>query len=94
MQREYRELFLLCILQALAFMKNFLKDLLTLPLAASILQDKQKCFKTRRGEIQTGYNKEVFYNKGGGALEDVAKSGGGCPIPADIKGQARQDLSI
>ena len=40
------------------------------------------------GQIQIGYKKEVFYNKGGEALEQVAQSGGGCSIPGDIQDQA------
>ena len=29
-----------------------------------------------------------IYNEGSEALAQVAQSGGGCPIPADIQGQA------
>ena len=36
----------------------------------------------------TGCKEEVFYSKGGEALEQVAQRGGGCPIPGDVQGQA------
>lgn len=31
---------------------------------------------------------EVFYNRGGEALEKIVQSGGGCLIPGDTQGQA------
>ena len=34
------------------------------------------------------YKEEVFYNKGGEALEQDAQIGGGCPIPEDTQCQA------
>jgi len=30
---------------------------------------------------------EVFYNRGGEALEKIVQSGGGCLIPGDTQGQ-------
>ena len=51
-------------------------------------QDKGKWFQTKRGQIYTGYKKEVFYNKGGEIQGQVAQSGCGCPILGDIQGRA------
>ena len=42
------------------------------------------------GEIQVGCKEDVFYNKGGEALAQVAQRAGGCPIPGDTQGQAGQ----
>jgi len=48
------------------------------------------CEKTRgnffrlRGETDIGYKEEVFYGECGEALEQVAQSGGGCPIPGEV----------
>jgi len=36
----------------------------------------------------TGYKEEIFHDEGGETLEQVAQRGGGCPIPANIQGQA------
>ena len=44
----------------------------------------------KRGEIQVGCKENVFYNKGGEALAQVAQRGGGCPIPGDTQGQTGQ----
>ena len=49
-------------------------------------QDKGKWFQTKRSEIWIGYE-DVFYNKGGEALAQIAQRDGGCPIPRDIQGQ-------
>ena len=35
-----------------------------------------------------GHNEEVFYSKGGEALEQVAQRDGGCPITGDNQHQA------
>ena len=40
------------------------------------------------GEVQVGYQEEVFHKEGGDALEQVAQGGCGCPIPGGIQGQA------
>ena len=39
-------------------------------------------------DIQTVYKEEVFYNKSGQALAQVAQRSGGCPVPGDTQGQA------
>jgi len=44
--------------------------------------------QTQREEIYIGYKEEGFYNKGGEELEQVARRGGGCPIPGNTQGQA------
>ena len=41
-----------------------------------------------RWEVQVRYQEEVFHIDGGGALEQVAQGGSGCPIPGGIQGQA------
>ena len=53
-------------------------------------QDKGKWFQTKRWEIYVGYRKKPFYDKGSEALEQVAWSGGGCPVLRDIQSQAVQ----
>ena len=45
-------------------------------------QDKGKWFQTKRGEIQTEYKEDVFYDKGSEAL--APQRGGGCPTPKDM----------
>ena len=44
--------------------------------------------QTKRGEVYTGYEGEVFYNKGSEALEQVTQRCGGSPVPGDTQGQA------
>jgi len=46
-------------------------------------------FKLKQ-EIEIGYKMKGFYNKGSEALAQVAQRSGGCPILADIQGQAGQ----
>ena len=43
------------------------------------------------GKIQTGYKKNIFYDNGSEALEQVSQRGGACPVPGDIQGQAGRD---
>jgi len=45
------------------------------------------------GDVQTEYKEEVFYSKGGEALDQVSQGGGGCPIPGDVQSQAGGTLS-
>jgi len=47
------------------------------------------CHQNRRGEISVGYKEEVLYNKGREALAQVARRGGGCPIPGDTQVRLR-----
>jgi len=55
-------------------------------------------FKLKR-ETSIGHKEEVFCNKGGEALAQVAPKGGGCPSPWDSQGQAglgseRPDVAV
>ena len=47
------------------------------------------CHQNRRGKISVGYKEEVLYNKGSEALAQVARRGGGCPIPGDTQVRLR-----
>ncbi len=55
------------------------------------IESKKLCLGERSKEH--GCKEEVFYNKGGEALAQVAQRGGGCPIPGDSQGQAGGALS-
>ena len=43
---------------------------------------------TETGEVQVGYQEEVFHPEGGDTLEQVAQGCRGHPIPGGIQGQA------
>ena len=55
------------------------------------------CDRTRGNSLKEGRFslgiRQLFYNKGGEALERVAQRGGGCPIPGNTQGQAGGALS-
>jgi len=38
------------------------------------------------------YKEEIFYNEDGETLEQIAQTGGRCPIPGNIQGQVGQGL--
>jgi len=45
-------------------------------------------FKLRQGRFRLDVRRKGFHTEGGGALEQVAQGGCGCPIPGGIQGQA------
>ena len=44
--------------------------------------------KLRQGRFRLDSRKKFFHTKSGGALEQVAQGGCGCPIPGGIQSQA------
>ena len=44
--------------------------------------------RLKEGRLGLGVKKTFFYNKCTGALAQVARRGGGCPIPGNTQGQA------
>ena len=45
-------------------------------------------FRPRQGRIRLDIRRKFFHTEGGGALEQAAQGGCGCPIPRSIQGQA------
>ena len=41
----------------------------------------------KKGQIQTGYKKDLFYSKAGETLAQVVQRGGRCAIPRNTEGQ-------
>lgn len=56
-------------------------------LAGPSVIGKGEQFQTKRGQIQTTYKQENFYDEGDEKLEQVAQKGGSCPMPGNIQGQ-------
>ena len=49
-------------------------------------------FELKEGRFRLDIKKKFFYNKFGETLAQVSQSGGWCPVPGDINGQALGNL--